>query len=65
MKPRLCIVCNREPAALPDRERMGRPIKRVCRACHAARLAGDIGRVLAMRRRVIEVTPEPDAQETQ
>ena len=26
---------------------MGRPIKRICRDCHAARLRGDLAQVLA------------------
>lgn len=39
---RTCILCHVRPAVLPDRERMGRPIKRVCRECHAARLVADV-----------------------
>ncbi len=38
---RLCVVCHQRPAAVPDRNRMGRPINRVCRECHRDRLAGD------------------------
>ena len=45
---RLCIVCRQRPAAVPDRERMGRPILRVCRECHAERLGGDLRRILAL-----------------
>ncbi len=41
---RTCIVCRVRAAALPDRERMGCPVKRVCRACHAARLHADLKR---------------------
>lgn len=40
-----CIVCRTRPAQVPDRERLGRPIKRVCRECHAARLRGDAKKV--------------------
>ena len=43
---RACILCRRRPAELPDRERMGRPIKRVCRECHRERLRGDMARVV-------------------
>lgn len=39
---KICIICKERPATVPDRERMGRPIKRLCRQCHAARLQGDI-----------------------
>lgn len=46
---RLCILCELRPAELPDREQMGRPIKRVCRECHRRRLAGDLQVILAER----------------
>jgi hypothetical protein len=39
---KLCVICSKRPAEVPDRERMGRPIKRVCRQCHAGRLVGDL-----------------------
>lgn len=42
----LCIVCRQRPAAVPDRERMGRPVKRVCRECHVERLKADIHRII-------------------
>ena len=41
-----CVVCHEREAAVPDRERPGRPIKRVCRVCHAARLTGDLRGIL-------------------
>lgn len=40
-----CIVCHERPAAVPDRNTMSLR-KRVCRECHAARLAGDLRHVL-------------------
>lgn len=43
---RSCEVCGERPAAVPDRNRIGRPIKRICRECHAARLRGDLRKVL-------------------
>lgn len=46
--PKLCIVCGLRKAEVPDRETMGRPIKRVCRECHRGRLAGDAERILAL-----------------
>ena len=48
-KVKLCELCRKNPAAVPDRNRMGRPIKRICRACHADRLTGDLREI--MRRR--------------
>jgi hypothetical protein len=40
--PKLCELCGLRRAELPDRNRMGRPIKRLCRECHAERLVGDM-----------------------
>ena len=40
----MCKICGERPATVPDRERMGRLINRVCSACHALRLAGDMKR---------------------
>ena len=36
--PRLCERCGKRPAAVPDPERMGRPIRRICSECHAGGL---------------------------
>ena len=49
MSKKLCEVCRVNPATVPDRERMGRLINRVCSACHAARLRGD-WKVIAQKR---------------
>ena len=43
---RLCVVCRVRPPEVPDRERMGRPIKRVCRQCHGKRLHGDMDAIM-------------------
>jgi hypothetical protein len=45
-KPRLCMVCHTRPAEVPDREAMGRPIKKVCGQCHGGRLALDVVAVI-------------------
>jgi hypothetical protein len=37
-----CVICHEREARVPDRDRPGRPIKRVCRECHAERLIGDL-----------------------
>lgn len=42
---RKCIVCDERAPEVPDRERMGRPIKRVCRSCHRDRLLSDLRRI--------------------
>jgi len=38
---KLCEICGKREAAVPDRNRMGRPIKRICIECNAERLRGD------------------------
>lgn len=48
---KLCEICKEKPATLPDRERMGRPIKRICHDCHALRLQGDVKKILELRNR--------------
>jgi len=40
--PRICERCGKRPAAVPDRERMGRPILRICAECHRGALAVDV-----------------------
>lgn len=41
-----CIVCRTNKAEVPDRERMGRPVKRLCRGCHVLRLQSDLIRIM-------------------
>ena len=43
---KLCIRCHSRPAVVPDRERTGRPIARICRECHAQRLVMDMLRIV-------------------
>jgi hypothetical protein len=52
-----CIVCGVGPREVPDREQMGRPIKRVCRSCHRLRLVGDIREILLRLRSIRENNP--------
>lgn len=49
MGKKMCEICGEKPATVPDRERMGRLINRVCTSCHALRLAGDMKRILELR----------------
>jgi len=42
MSKKMCEICHKNPATVPDRERMGRPINRICGECHAKRLKMDI-----------------------
>lgn len=48
--PKLCEKCGERPATVPDRNRMGRPINRVCSECHAGFLREDLLRVMAQHR---------------
>jgi hypothetical protein len=43
--PRLCKICYKNPAAVPDRENL-KPRKEVCRECHADRLRGDVVQIM-------------------
>jgi hypothetical protein len=47
----ICIICHKEKAEVPDRNRMGRPIKRLCKSCHAKRLSNDLQRILDNRKK--------------
>lgn len=48
MAKKMCEICGEKPATVPDRERIGRLINRVCSSCHALRLAGDIRRIMEL-----------------
>lgn len=48
MAKKMCEICREKPATVPDRERMGRLIKRVCLSCHALRLVGDMKRIMEL-----------------
>ena len=43
-----CIVCHERKAEVPDRNKMGRPVKRVCRKCHGSRLTDDLRAILKL-----------------
>lgn len=44
--PKLCILCKKNKAEIPDREQMGRPIKRICEKCHAVRIMTDFIKII-------------------
>ena len=50
-KKKMCEICHKNPAEVPDRERMGRPINRICLECHTKRLKEDMDRSLELQRR--------------
>lgn len=43
---RMCYICKIRPAEVPDRYTGGRPIARICRECHAKRLADDLHNIV-------------------
>ena len=51
MPKKLCEICNENPATVPDRDRPGRLINRVCQSCHALRLRGDWAKIMALRKK--------------
>ena len=62
--PRKCERCGQRPAAVPDPERMGRPIRRICSECHAGGLRAGFLVALSLqqqerRRREHEKGQEP------
>ena len=48
MAKKMCEICGEKPATVPDRERVGRLINRVCSSCQALRLAGDMKRIFEL-----------------
>lgn len=58
MSNKLCELCRNAPATVPDRNRTGRLVNRVCSSCHAARLRGDLANIVAERNR--RLTPNED-----
>lgn len=48
MAKKMCEICGENPATVPDRERPGRLINRVCSSCHSLRLRGDMTMILKL-----------------
>jgi hypothetical protein len=44
----LCVVCRARVATVPDRNKPGRLINRLCSACHGQRLSGDLKRIVTL-----------------
>jgi hypothetical protein len=61
---RLCKLCRKNPAAVPDRESGSSRIA-VCRQCHGQRLLGDMRQIMkkydAETRRIAPERAEPGA----
>lgn len=53
-KKKMCEICGENPATVPDRERMGRPINRLCSACHGARLRNDMRYIMECHKKRLE-----------
>lgn len=46
MGKKLCELCKQAPATVPDRNKPGRLVNRVCFTCHSKRLTNDMRRVI-------------------
>ena len=51
MGKKMCEICKENPATVPDRERVGRPINRVCSRCHGLRLKGNLDEIMRLRKK--------------
>lgn len=49
MAKKLCEICGASPATVPDRNRPGRLINRVCGRCYGLLLAGDMRELMRLR----------------
>ena len=47
MSKKLCEICLKNLATVPDRNVGGRPINRICRVCHCERIKNDFDRIFA------------------
>lgn len=43
---KLCKLCKKRPAEIPDRNIQGRPIKSICKQCHVERIKQDMARIV-------------------
>lgn len=45
-KIKLCERCGNYPAIVPDRNKPGRPINRICQRCHSIELGNDLKEII-------------------
>ena len=50
MAKRKCEICGENPATVPDRDRPGSMINRICQRCHSLRLVGDVRKIFELQR---------------
>jgi hypothetical protein len=58
MAKKMCEICGKNPATVPDRERPGRLINRICKSCHMLRLRGDMDHILELHKKCHEEVTE-------
>jgi hypothetical protein len=46
-RKKVCKLCGKNPATVPDRNMQGRFIPEICSECHAKRLREDLKEILA------------------
>ena len=51
MSKKLCEICGKNPATVPDRNygNIGRIVNRICSDCHGLRLRGDMKRIIELQ----------------
>lgn len=54
MGKKMCRICGEKPATVPDREKIGRLINRVCKSCHSKRLHGDVKAIIKEKSKPLE-----------
>lgn len=63
MAKKVCEICLENPATVPDRERVGRRVNRLCSSCHARRLSFDAKRILEMHEKRVRSDAVQNAEE--
>lgn len=51
MADKMCKLCGKNPATVPDRESVNQVAPKVCSKCHAERLLGDLRAIMAFQRK--------------
>ena len=51
MGKKMCEICGLNPATVPDREQIERPVNRVCSSCHSTRLRADMRCIINLKKK--------------
>ena len=53
---KMCIICKKNPATVPDRNTMNRQ-KKLCSECHSKRLRSDLVNIVKLHNKALETRP--------